>query len=239
MPPLFTSRVGSSSRCALRCGSSRCSASRLAGASANSSCPADATVADAWQALAAQTPALAAQREHVRFARNREYVGADQPLSDGDELAFIPPVAGGTDSYLRLEINRDPISDELLGQLRHEVPTTADGAYVMFQGRRESRPALRRQVRRPRPPGIPASTWRDSNTRSSTRWRSTCCAAIALRNRAALRRYSTRDRPSQGTVPLGETSVVVCAASAHRGAAFDAARYGIEQLKAPCSNLEE
>jgi molybdopterin synthase catalytic subunit len=35
-----------------------------------------------------------------------------------------------------------------------------------------------------------------------------------------------------GEVGLGETSVVVCAASAHRSAAFDAARYGIEELKA-------
>jgi len=35
-----------------------------------------------------------------------------------------------------------------------------------------------------------------------------------------------------GSVPLGEVSVVVCAASAHRSAAFDAARYGIEELKA-------
>jgi molybdopterin synthase catalytic subunit len=34
-----------------------------------------------------------------------------------------------------------------------------------------------------------------------------------------------------GDVPLGEASVVVCAASAHRSAAFDAARYGIEELK--------
>ena len=35
-----------------------------------------------------------------------------------------------------------------------------------------------------------------------------------------------------GEVPLGEASVVVCAAAAHRSAAFDAARYGIEELKA-------
>ena len=28
-------------------------------------------------------------------AVNREYVGADTVLRDGDEVAFLPPVAGG------------------------------------------------------------------------------------------------------------------------------------------------
>lgn len=34
-------------------------------------------------------------RGTIRFARNREYVAGTQPLSDGDEIAFITPVAGG------------------------------------------------------------------------------------------------------------------------------------------------
>src|SRR4051812_23247984 len=96
--------------------------------------PDGATIDDAWEALIQQTPALAAQRDHVRFARNREYATADQQLSDGDELALIPPVAGGSDSYLRLAITPNEIDDDLLAALRHEVPTTAEGAYVMFQG---------------------------------------------------------------------------------------------------------
>ena len=31
----------------------------------------------------------------VGFAVNQAYVGADHPLSDGDEVAFIPPLGGG------------------------------------------------------------------------------------------------------------------------------------------------
>jgi molybdopterin converting factor subunit 1 len=31
----------------------------------------------------------------VRFARNEELVGDDEPLADGDVVALIPPVAGG------------------------------------------------------------------------------------------------------------------------------------------------
>ncbi len=35
-----------------------------------------------------------------------------------------------------------------------------------------------------------------------------------------------------GIVPVGESSVVICVAAPHRGAAFDACRYAIEELKA-------
>ena len=35
-----------------------------------------------------------------------------------------------------------------------------------------------------------------------------------------------------GSVPLGDASVIIAAAAAHRGAAFDACRYAIEELKA-------
>ncbi len=35
-----------------------------------------------------------------------------------------------------------------------------------------------------------------------------------------------------GTVPVGSASVVICVAAPHRGAAFDACRYAIEELKA-------
>ena len=31
----------------------------------------------------------------VRFAVNQEYVSPDHPLQDGDEVALVPPVAGG------------------------------------------------------------------------------------------------------------------------------------------------
>jgi molybdopterin synthase catalytic subunit len=83
--------------------------------------PDGATIGDAWQLLANETPALAPQRDHVRFALNREYAAADQPLADGDELAFIPPVAGGSDAYVRLEIREEPFDDELFAQLRRAV----------------------------------------------------------------------------------------------------------------------
>ncbi|GIW45988.1 MAG: hypothetical protein KatS3mg077_3270 [Candidatus Binatia bacterium] len=54
-----------------------------------------ASVGDAWNVLQQRHPSLAAFRGCVTFAVNREYVGTDHPLADGDELALIPPVSGG------------------------------------------------------------------------------------------------------------------------------------------------
>ena len=48
-----------------------------------------------WEALCRQHPDLSRHRETVRPALNRSYVGWDQVVVGGDELAFIPPVSGG------------------------------------------------------------------------------------------------------------------------------------------------
>lgn len=194
--------------------------------------PDAATVADAWTLIAKEAPAIAPQRDHVRFALNREYATADQPLSDGDELAFIPPVAGGADSYLRLAITPDPISDELLADLRHEVASTSDGAYVMFLGQtRKSAgtPSPGEEAEAAKHSGKPVVALEyevfDEMALDVLR-----AIASEIAERFGVNRLAIVHR--SGDVPLGEASVVVCAASAHRSAAFDAARYGIEELKA-------
>ncbi len=50
-----------------------------------------ATVADIW-ATASDGAALP---DNVLMAVNLEYVGANHPVEDGDEVAFFPPVTGG------------------------------------------------------------------------------------------------------------------------------------------------
>jgi MoaE-MoaD fusion protein len=54
-----------------------------------------ATLADAWAGLANEFPAVVDHRPYVRAARNGAYAGWDEPLADGDEVAFLPPVSGG------------------------------------------------------------------------------------------------------------------------------------------------
>jgi molybdopterin converting factor subunit 1 len=58
--------------------------------------PDGAEVGDLWRALVAMHPRLEDVGRSVRFAVNREYVEVEQRLADGDEVAVIPPVSGGT-----------------------------------------------------------------------------------------------------------------------------------------------
>jgi molybdopterin converting factor subunit 1 len=57
--------------------------------------PADATVADLVADVVRRYPELATLLRNARFAVNREYLPATTVLRPGDEVAFIPPVAGG------------------------------------------------------------------------------------------------------------------------------------------------
>lgn len=56
---------------------------------------APATVADLVRELRVSAPGLAALPERPVVAVNMEYAPLSTPLRDGDEVAFIPPVAGG------------------------------------------------------------------------------------------------------------------------------------------------
>ena len=58
------------------------------------------TVADAARALGDKFPDLTPFLPRIAFAVNQTYVKPDAPLTDGDELALIPPVSGGSDSLV-------------------------------------------------------------------------------------------------------------------------------------------
>ncbi len=51
--------------------------------------------ADVWQRLRAEHRELAGYAQPPMTAVNESYVRPDEVLREGDELAFIPPVAGG------------------------------------------------------------------------------------------------------------------------------------------------
>jgi MoaD family protein len=54
-----------------------------------------ARVADAWRDLERSYPGLAPHRGSMRIARNGRLADSDETLSDGDEIAILPPVGGG------------------------------------------------------------------------------------------------------------------------------------------------
>jgi molybdopterin converting factor subunit 1 len=60
--------------------------------------PDDATARTAWDALVADHPALGDYAAAVSCAVNEEYTRLTAALKDGDEVAFLPPVSGGSGS---------------------------------------------------------------------------------------------------------------------------------------------
>jgi molybdopterin converting factor subunit 1 len=54
-----------------------------------------ATADEVWRALVLQIPKIASHRSSLTVAVNRRYATFDTPLEDGDEVVFIPPIAGG------------------------------------------------------------------------------------------------------------------------------------------------
>jgi molybdopterin converting factor subunit 1 len=57
--------------------------------------PQGATVAELWQALQKEYPKLNVPGIRLLYAVNQNYVPPDHPLTEEDEVVFIPPVSGG------------------------------------------------------------------------------------------------------------------------------------------------
>jgi molybdopterin synthase catalytic subunit len=196
---------------------------------------AGATVESAWQALVVMHPVLAPGRPSVRFARNGEYVDATEPLADGDEVAFIPPVSGGasiSQEMRILELRDEPLARTILADLADLLATPADGAVVGFIGRTRETPGTPA-------PGQEAEAatheGRDVEALEYEAHESMVLAVLAqiadeIAERFAVTRLAIVHRT--GEVPLGEASVAIVACAPHRDTAFDAARYAIDETKA-------
>lgn len=57
--------------------------------------PTGATIGAVWQALVAEHPALAEYERSISTALNADYARMSHAVSEGDEVAFLPPVSGG------------------------------------------------------------------------------------------------------------------------------------------------
>lgn len=57
--------------------------------------PPGSTVADVWAQIVATAPAAGALSGTISCAVNAEFASMRAPVSDGDEVAFLPPVSGG------------------------------------------------------------------------------------------------------------------------------------------------
>lgn len=193
-----------------------------------------ATIEGGWSALVERFPVLAGGRPSMRFARNGEYADPATVLAEGDELACIPPVSGGTFSGpIRIvELRQAAFPAGLGDELAARLATPADGAVVVFVGRTRVSP------------GTPAPGQEDEAARHAGRevealdyeaheaMAERVLGAIAdeVLERFGVERLAIVHRV--GPVPLGEASVMVVAVAPHRDAAFGAARYAIDETKA-------
>ena len=57
--------------------------------------PTDATTRTVWARLVADFPSLGAYTSSISVAVNADYARMETSVSDGDEVAFLPPVSGG------------------------------------------------------------------------------------------------------------------------------------------------
>jgi molybdopterin synthase catalytic subunit len=209
--------------------------------------PNGGTVADAWVALVERFPVLAPGRSSVRFARNGEYADPTDRLMEGDELACIPPVSGGAGTGAGsgdtsrpnasgerriIELREEPFTAAILGELADRLAGPDDGAVVGFLGRTRITP------------GTPAPGQEEAAAEHAGRevqgleyeahepmaLRILEAIAREVADRFGVDRFAIVHRT--GPVPLGEPSVAIAAAAPHRDAAFEAARYAIDETKA-------
>jgi MoaE-MoaD fusion protein len=151
---------------------------------------------------------------------NQEFSEWRAPLASGDEVAFLPPVSGGAiPAGPAIEENlcalvRTPIgTSEVVAQLK----APPDGAVVAFEG-----------IVRNHSGGRP-TLYLEYEAYESMALAKMREIGAEMRGRFSIRRYAMIHR--LGRLEIGETSVLIVVCSAHRGAAFDACRFGIDTLK--------
>jgi molybdenum cofactor biosynthesis protein MoaC len=172
-----------------------------------------ATVAEALRELSrheALGDVLA--RMPIRLAVNRDYADEHTELAPSDELALIPPLSGGAPELaapVHVRVCAEPISAE---RLRARVSDDGAGAIVTFEG-------VTREVER-----LDYEAYTTMAQERIEQIMRDCVRSHDLRAAAAEHRV--------GSVALGEPSVIVAVSSAHRPAAFAAAREAIDRIKA-------
>ncbi len=174
------------------------------------------TVGEIWSRLLEEFPALGGHHDGVAFAVNQEYVEADFRPRDRDEVAFIPPVSGGSEApWLGpVSIGRGAID---IAALEAAVADPSAGAAVTFAGTTRNGNAGRRVIRLEYEAYEPMAL---SEMRK---------LAIEAGRRYAIVRIAIQHRV--GVVEIGETSVAIAVSAAHRAEAFDACRFAIDRLK--------
>jgi MoaE-MoaD fusion protein len=165
--------------------------------------------------FAAMVPALA-------ISVNQEYAGADRALREGDEVGLLPPVSGGSaadgeapeEKRGEARIVREPIDQEAAVR---RLQRPEDGAAVIFDG------VVRDNTRGRRTLYLEYEAYEAMALKQMEALVEEARSRFGVRGSSILHRL--------GRLEIGETSVLIVVASAHRAAAFEACRWIIDTLK--------
>ncbi len=175
---------------------------------------ASTSIADAVDAACSKAPGNASLPSNVMYARNGGYSEGSDLISDGDEIAVIPPVSGGSDGVGHAWITPDNIESEAVVS---KVGSDSDGAIVVFHGitrdRNEGRRVLHLEYESYS--SMAEDTMRQIIAEMKSRWE---IGDVAVCHRV-------------GRVDIGETSMVLAVSAVHRQPAFEASLYFVDRLK--------
>ena len=182
--------------------------------------PEGSCVADLRDVLARDIQVLAALGPRLAVSVNYEQVDFDTRLNEGDEVAFLPPVSGGSGGSAG---TRDSGSCSLseapldVGSVVSQVTGPGIGGIVTFLGTVRDR-ARGRSIQRLEYEAYPEMAEREMQKIADDAGRRWPGARVAIAHRA-------------GNLEIGEIAVVVVAAAPHRAEAFAACRFAIDTLK--------
>jgi MoaE-MoaD fusion protein len=176
--------------------------------------PDGGTVESAWAAIVERHPELAPYRPFTLFAVGQDYVAPDHRLSPDDELCLFPPVSGGVgdDLYRVVETALSPDA------VAAAVDDPGAGGVVIFSGvvRNETGGRAVKFLEYEAHAPMAEAKLREIGATVRRRW-------------PGVRRVAMFHRI--GRLEIGEASVLIAVAAAHRQDAFEACRYAIDTLK--------
>jgi len=177
----------------------------------------DTTVRALIDEVTAAHPRLAALRPSTMFMVNQEYAPLGQTLADGDEVAVIPPVSGGSGDENRGRLFKVVATPLDVREVIAVVEDPGAGAVVSFTGSVRDH-SLGKDVVALEYEAYPAAA-----EKMMTR------VADEIAERWGLRRVAIIHRV--GHLTVGEASVVIAVSSPHRAEAFAACEYVLKRLK--------
>lgn len=157
----------------------------------------------------------------LAYSVNQEYAQPSTRLNDGDEVALLPPVSGGADAQVaaraaakRCVITRDRINQQ---QIMSEIKHAEDGAVSVFDG------IVRDHSRNRKTLYLDYEAYEEMALNQMEELAETAMSNYKIRDVRVVHRL--------GRLEIGETSVFIAVAAAHRAPAMDACRWLIDTLK--------